>query len=78
MLTPRLTNSILAIFLCGLITMGASTLMAVADENERYQGVANGSGVGVFVIDTWTGTVKLCFPVQSGEDYVVRCTDFTQ
>ena len=77
MLRSGSTNLSLVALPWGSIPLGASTLTAVADENGRYQGVPNDSGAGVFVIDTWTGTVKLCYPVQSGQGYVVRCTDFS-
>lgn len=51
---------------------------AIADENsERYVAVPNGSGVGIWVVDTKTGKTKLCYGDGAQGQYTARCTDWT-
>lgn len=64
------------------ILLALMAFPALAQEGEaRFVAVPNGSGVGAWVIDTQTGTVKFCFPQGNSNatgGYVATCTGVTQ
>jgi len=51
---------------------------AHAESNGRFTTAPNGSGIGVWVVDTKTGRAKLCFATGTNPNYKVECTDWTK
>ena len=55
---------------------------AFAQEGEqRFVATPNGSGVGVWIVDTQTGEAKFCWPASDSSaprGYVANCTEPTQ
>lgn len=57
-----------------LLTLGK----AAADEHDgRYIAVPNGSGAGIWVLDSRTGRVKLCYVSGAQRSYLANCTNWT-
>ncbi len=65
-----------------LLIMAVLAQPASAQESQgRFAIAPNGSGVGVWVVDTQSGTVKFCFPQSNSSasgGYVAVCTDAQQ
>ena len=64
-----------------LALMLATLPESAQDNGQRFVASPNGSGTGVWVVDTVTGEVKFCFPTANTSapgGYVAVCTISTQ
>lgn len=59
------------------LLVAATVNVQAEDADGRYIAVPNGSGVGIWVVDTKTGKVKLCFASGTNPQYKANCTQWS-
>ena len=63
----------LIIFFCAIATVAPAQ-----DATGRFTAIPNGSGVGIWILDTSTGEAIFCWPIGSAGGYEGKCAKVEQ